>query len=70
MRMPSMVFDESGISCAFARIANCSLARNSLQIRSFPKIAESGWMRWDLKVVPTPGFELGTYRLQGGCSTN
>ena len=21
-------------------------------------------------VVPTPGFELGTYRLQGGCSTN
>jgi hypothetical protein len=21
-------------------------------------------------VVPAPGFELGTYRLQGGCSTN
>jgi hypothetical protein len=25
--------------------------------------------RWR-KMVPTPGFELGTYRLQGGCSTN
>jgi hypothetical protein len=23
-----------------------------------------------LKMVPAPGFELGTYRLQGGCSTN
>lgn len=21
-------------------------------------------------LVPAPGFELGTYRLQGGCSTN
>ena len=24
----------------------------------------------DRAVVPAPGFELGTYRLQGGCSTN
>ena len=25
---------------------------------------------WIFKVVPLVGFELTTYRLQGGCSTN
>jgi hypothetical protein len=24
----------------------------------------------ECSVVPAPGLELGTYRLQGGCSTN
>ncbi len=28
------------------------------------------WMVLDAYMVPAPGFELGTYRLQGGCSTN
>ena len=28
------------------------------------------WTTLDWFLVPAPGFELGTYRLQGGCSTN
>jgi hypothetical protein len=30
----------------------------------------AGHIEDKLPMVPAPGFELGTYRLQGGCSTN
>ena len=39
-------------------------------LQGFRQRKSPRWMTLDFKMVPPIGFELMTYRLQGGCSTN
>ena len=52
------------------RSPNNSVSRLTHQGKSYGSFASAPYARVIIAVVPSPGFELGTYRLQGGCSTN